>query len=387
MRCKVSCPSCGKSYAAPEHYLGRKVTCPACHATFRVPATKASLKQCDHPSAHATPAQNGEEFEAPPDAAVTPTAGRLCPECGTELSENAILCVSCGYNLSKGKRMATAKEEAREDNLLLPGSCPACGQTGLVKLPEGDVLCSACGQRISEANATAPGLKEAPKNEVWELSSCPRCGHVNSNMLGVWDKVKEVLFEGALPRILGPLFFPSLMESLEAKPQGKKVRTRPGWRMPRKYRACDECHHRAYVGGRNWSEIPPDERLSVLLKNLLASSVVLLIIAVSYGLATHQAGIALWGAFAVICHATLLLATRMRLGDEDSLLARMLSGMKVGCLFFVVALAFLIGGLVNYTQQANGTPWLATLGPFGIFLYLSVFCWSVSSDATQCTAR
>ncbi|QEG22746.1 hypothetical protein MFFC18_26290 [Mariniblastus fucicola] len=40
------------------------------------------------------------------------SGGPICPDCGTEITPGAVLCVECGFNLETGKRLRTARENA-----------------------------------------------------------------------------------------------------------------------------------------------------------------------------------------------------------------------------------------------------------------------------------
>jgi hypothetical protein len=46
----------------------------------------------------------------------TPIADIKCPSCSAQLSEGAILCVNCGYNLNTGKKLAAVVVETEGED-------------------------------------------------------------------------------------------------------------------------------------------------------------------------------------------------------------------------------------------------------------------------------
>jgi DNA-directed RNA polymerase subunit RPC12/RpoP len=91
---KFVCPSCGKQYKWKPELAGRSAKC-ACGAKIVVPATAPV---------------------APPATTLLPDepvkAGVKCPSCGAELPPNAVLCVTCGYNLKTGQTLSVVVETA-----------------------------------------------------------------------------------------------------------------------------------------------------------------------------------------------------------------------------------------------------------------------------------
>ena len=107
----VSC-RCGKKFAAPPILAGKKVKCPACSAPLAIPGgTKP--KQV----AGALDDGGGQTIDAAPDlmgelldeiGLEAAAAGNLlCPNCKAQMSAEAVLCVSCGFNVESGKQLRT----------------------------------------------------------------------------------------------------------------------------------------------------------------------------------------------------------------------------------------------------------------------------------------
>lgn len=94
----VACPECKKELNVPAELAGKKIRCKGCGATFPIQA-KAQAKPAAKPKP--APAKAPEEGEGKfgfieEDTKVTPR----CPHCAGELdSEDAVICLHCGYNL------------------------------------------------------------------------------------------------------------------------------------------------------------------------------------------------------------------------------------------------------------------------------------------------
>ena len=112
----VTC-SCGRKLAAKDEYAGRTVKCPGCGQPLKIPeaATAPPIAPSD------TTARSGQAKKktasAPTRAASSASqlldeaglghyvAGPTCPECGSSVPEEAILCVQCGYNFKLKRRL------------------------------------------------------------------------------------------------------------------------------------------------------------------------------------------------------------------------------------------------------------------------------------------
>jgi hypothetical protein len=117
----VKC-KCGKQFAAKDELAGKAVRCPQCKQPLKIPQPQAG------PAARAPSAGSG----AVPASGVVSLfdevgfhvheddAAQHCPACDAKLSDHAIICVACGYDLESGKRLkgtglvATEKSEGHE---------------------------------------------------------------------------------------------------------------------------------------------------------------------------------------------------------------------------------------------------------------------------------
>jgi hypothetical protein len=176
----VTCPECGKQLKAPPAVLGKKIRCKGCGHAFAAraeedepakaraspprgkaapakgparPAAKAPAKPAAKPAAPAGGKAKDDEEEGgakpnPYDVTTTSLAPR-CPFCANELkSDDAVICLTCGYNTVtrvKGRTRKVRDVTGLDLTLwLLPGV--ACA-LGLILLTVFDILyCLRCEQ-------------------------------------------------------------------------------------------------------------------------------------------------------------------------------------------------------------------------------------------------
>jgi heme/copper-type cytochrome/quinol oxidase subunit 3 len=104
MAIKVTC-RCGQQFAAKDELAGKVVKCPKCQESLKVGASPAPPSggpvraQPAGPSAVAKLLDEvGFHLHEKEDDSV-----QHCPACDQEISDHAVLCVRCGYNLETGK--------------------------------------------------------------------------------------------------------------------------------------------------------------------------------------------------------------------------------------------------------------------------------------------
>ena len=130
MSIKFRC-ECGQSYSAKESLAGKDMKCRNCTAMVRVPATapEESLDAYNLISdesvtmSHATPSvqhfsqvESARLQEAVTMSHATPSVQPVmtsCPQCSTEMPATAVLCVSCGYHQTLGKKIETSTKSKR----------------------------------------------------------------------------------------------------------------------------------------------------------------------------------------------------------------------------------------------------------------------------------
>lgn len=118
----VQC-ECGKSFRAPAKAAGRKVKCPGCDSAITVPARKAKQKQ---KAAVAASVETDSSVGSLLDEIGFQQAGGAgcCPSCKTDLLDDAVLCIECGYNLETGKMMKSRVKRAAQDEVVDDGIAP-----------------------------------------------------------------------------------------------------------------------------------------------------------------------------------------------------------------------------------------------------------------------
>jgi hypothetical protein len=146
----ISCPDCGKQLKAPADVIGKKIRCKGCNGVFKaeedVEEVEDAVDEVDEveeakPKKGAVKKAAGKKDEAkkedpkkkkPTDEEANPYGvtdleeGNRCPHCAAEmLSEDAIICVECGYNTStreQGRTKMLVEHTGLEVFLwLLPG--------------------------------------------------------------------------------------------------------------------------------------------------------------------------------------------------------------------------------------------------------------------------
>jgi hypothetical protein len=97
MPIKVKC-KCGQRFSANDKLAGKTVKCPKCAQPIAIPIPKPKPQPV---------AGTVEQLLEEAGLSAFATTGRTCPECGAEMSEDAVVCVQCGYNEKLGRRMKT----------------------------------------------------------------------------------------------------------------------------------------------------------------------------------------------------------------------------------------------------------------------------------------
>lgn len=117
------CPHCSKRFQWTTRIADRKAQCPSCHKRIRIPTVPGRVAEAVDPlpETHTSrPKADSDTYdldltgidesivEAPPTPAQQAAAetGR-CPACNQSINPGAVICVKCGYNLKKGKRLQT----------------------------------------------------------------------------------------------------------------------------------------------------------------------------------------------------------------------------------------------------------------------------------------
>ena len=130
---KFRCKSCDKTISVRAEYAGKKARCPGCKQPLRVPSPRPRRSATGVPIAvggDSGSSSAGEKsysladlaaMEANADvepkelsskAAKRPNSiriqgGKDCPDCGSSVKPQAVLCVHCGHNFDSGKKLKT----------------------------------------------------------------------------------------------------------------------------------------------------------------------------------------------------------------------------------------------------------------------------------------
>lgn len=118
----VTCPQCQKKIKASDELRGKKVRCKNCTHIFAIPAADAPKPA----PAKVKAADDDDDAGAYGLTADAQAGVPRCPHCAGELeSEDAVLCLHCGYNTRTRQRVGTKKviETTAGDRTswLLPG--------------------------------------------------------------------------------------------------------------------------------------------------------------------------------------------------------------------------------------------------------------------------
>ncbi len=92
----------------------------------------------------------------------------VCPNCKSELEENAKFCQECGEKIngkSKEKKNTKPKKEKKSEK-----TCSHCGE----ELEKDEIFCSNCGKKIEDKSKEKKNTK--PKKEKKSEKTCPHCG-------------------------------------------------------------------------------------------------------------------------------------------------------------------------------------------------------------------
>jgi hypothetical protein len=116
----VSCPDCKKQYKAPPEAEGKKIRCKACGQTFRVQVAPKT----GSPTFELSPSE--EEVDLTPYQVTNLDLAARCPHCAKEMeSEDAVICLHCGYDTRARQLLGTTRTIAHDAGdrfqWLLPG--------------------------------------------------------------------------------------------------------------------------------------------------------------------------------------------------------------------------------------------------------------------------
>jgi DNA-directed RNA polymerase subunit RPC12/RpoP len=115
---KIVCPECKKSFKGREDLTGKRIRCPGCGASFVVgdasAEEEAAAMLMSDGGATLPPRPVEDEDNPNPYGVQTVAIGPRCPSCANEMvSEDAVVCLFCGYNVQTRRTGETRKVKAR----------------------------------------------------------------------------------------------------------------------------------------------------------------------------------------------------------------------------------------------------------------------------------
>ena len=110
-RIKITC-NCGASLMAPKKAVGRKVKCPRCDKVFTVPDPGSTVDRMIYALSDDQYNKPRLEEQPEPPAPKETEKGKLCPNCNSEMTRDAALCIRCGFHLDRGAAIAAASVNA-----------------------------------------------------------------------------------------------------------------------------------------------------------------------------------------------------------------------------------------------------------------------------------
>ena len=105
----VKC-SCGKAFAAKPELAGKKVRCPSCKEPVKIPSSEPKSATPEQAKA-----KSSDDLFDELEIGFRGGGGRRCPECKRSMPETAIVCIECGYNENLGRRMKVDRPITKED--------------------------------------------------------------------------------------------------------------------------------------------------------------------------------------------------------------------------------------------------------------------------------
>ena len=99
---RVAC-DCGREFRAKAELAGKQVKCPACSRPLAIPCTQAVVSL------------QSQAARASVTLPASPEGGAACPHCQAALPMNAVLCISCGYDLRTQQQTVTEYGQAVDD--------------------------------------------------------------------------------------------------------------------------------------------------------------------------------------------------------------------------------------------------------------------------------
>ena len=114
MSIKARCDGCGTGFQAKDSLAGKRVKCPKCAQPITIGQPTASKGRTGKGTAKKSGAPvaaaggHNPVLDLLDEVQVKPAVrGPICPNCSKAMSQLAVVCVECGYNVETGKQLKT----------------------------------------------------------------------------------------------------------------------------------------------------------------------------------------------------------------------------------------------------------------------------------------
>jgi hypothetical protein len=125
----ITCPDCEKQTKVPDNLAGKKVRCKGCGGVIPVPQKRTIDTRMATPEVKKKLRPSEEEDASKPYGVEEISVAPRCPHCAYEMEPpDAVICLHCGYNMTKRRRVESRKvyEYSSNDWMLWLGPGVAC---------------------------------------------------------------------------------------------------------------------------------------------------------------------------------------------------------------------------------------------------------------------
>jgi len=106
----ITCPDCEKQTKVPDDLAGKKVRCKGCGGVVAVPQKRSVDTRMATPEVKKKLRPSEEEDASKPYGVEEISVAPRCPHCAYEMDPpDAVICLHCGYNMTKRRRVESRK--------------------------------------------------------------------------------------------------------------------------------------------------------------------------------------------------------------------------------------------------------------------------------------
>ena len=112
----ITCPDCEKQTKVPDNLAGKKVRCKGCGSVVAVPQKRTIDTRMATPEVKKKLRPSEEEDASKPYGVEEISVAPRCPHCAYEMEPpDAVICLHCGYNMTKRRRVDTHPSKRLRD--------------------------------------------------------------------------------------------------------------------------------------------------------------------------------------------------------------------------------------------------------------------------------